>query len=238
MRLDKIVAIGIAVALLFSAWMVLPTVASATDRSDAQAIVTKAQLTFNDFMNDKNFTWFHDHLKDAKGLLIFPQVLKAGYIIGGSGGTGVLVVKDEKTCDWSNPAFYTLGSVSLGLQIGAQSAEVIVMVMNRHAVDSLLASSVKFGGSASFAVGPIGEGAKSNITADFISFAKAKGLYAGVNLAGSVVDVRDSLNDAYYGSHVRPSDIIVKRDVSNDQAAGLLTDVRRMSLAPGKQCSS
>ncbi len=238
MKLEKIAVISIAAALLFAAGMVLATAAPAADKSDAQAIVEKAQITFNDFMNDKNLTWFHEHLKDAKGLLIVPQVLKAGYIIGGSGGTGVLVVKDEKTCDWTNPAFYTMGSVTLGPQIGAQSAEVIVMAMSRHAIDSLLASSVKFGGDASFAVGPIGEGAQSNIKADFVSFAKAKGIYAGVSLDGSVVKVRDNLNSAYYDKDVRPTDIIVKKDVANANAAGFLETIKSMSMGPGGKCSS
>jgi SH3 domain-containing YSC84-like protein 1 len=238
MKFGRMSVIAVVVALLFTAGMVAATTVQAATRSDAQVVVDKAKLTFNDFMHDKKFTWFHDHLKDAKGLLIFPEVLKAGYIVGGSGGTGVLVVKDEKTCNWTDPAFYTIGSASIGLQIGAQSAEVIVMVMNQHAVDALLASSVKFGAGASFAVGPVGEGAKSNVMADFISFSKAKGIYAGVSLAGSVVDVRDSLNSAYYGREVRPADIIVKRDVSNKGAADFLAVVKMSTMGTEGRCAS
>ena len=211
--------------------------AVASDQSDAQAIVDKARVTFNDFMQDPKYTWLHENLKDAKGLLIFPQVLKAGFILGGSGGTGVLVVRDEKGCRWTETAFYTIGSVTFGLQIGGQAAEVIMMAMSQEAIDSLLSSSVKLGGDASFALGPVGEGAKANITADFISFAKAKGLYAGLNLEGSVVDVRDSLNSAYYGREVRPSDIIVKHDVENSGAHELLTTLGREIKIPKGGCS-
>ncbi len=238
MRFGRMSMIAVFVALLFTAGMVVATTVQAADRHSAQAVVDKAKVTFDDFMHDQKFTWFHHHLKDAKGLLIFPDVFKAGFIVGGSGGTGVLVVKDEKTCDWTNPAFYTIGSASLGLQIGAQSAEVIVMAMNQHAVDSLLASSVKFGGDASFAVGPLGEGAKSNIVADFISFAKAKGIYAGVSLEGSVVHVSDNLNGAYYGKEVRPTDIIVKKDVSNDGAMDFLTAVKKSTMGREGRCAS
>ncbi len=219
----KILLAGIIVALVG----VAPV--AAADRSDAQAVVDRAKITFDEFMRDQNFTWLHENLKNAKGLLIFPQVIKAGYILGGSGGTGVLVVKDEKTCDWSQPSFYTIGSVTLGLQIGGESAEVIMMAMTQKAIDSLLASSLKLGGDASFAVGPMGEGAKANVTTDFISFAKAKGLYAGINLEGSVVDVRDSLNRAYYGTDVRPMDIIAKRDMGNSGSEELLATIRRES---------
>jgi lipid-binding SYLF domain-containing protein len=213
-------------------------VAEAAEIDDAQAIVDRAKVTFNEFMNDKHYTWMHENLKDAKGLLIFPQVLKAGFILGGSGGTGVFVMRDEKSCNWSAPAFYTIGSVTLGPQIGGQSAEVIMMVMSQKAVDSLFASSFKLGGDASFALGPIGEGAKANITADFISFSKAKGIYAGVNLEGSVVAVRDNLNAAYYATKdVRPIDIVVYREVRNKGADGLLTDLRRV-LGPAPACIS
>jgi lipid-binding SYLF domain-containing protein len=231
MKDKRTLTIGIlAVALVMAGMLLVATVpATAADTSDAQGIVDKARVTFNDFMSDQNYSWFHENLKNARGLLIFPQVLKAGYIIGGSGGTGVLVVRDEKTCDWSAPAFYTIGSMTFGLQIGGEAAEVIMMAMSQKAIDSLLASSFKLGGDTSVAFGPVGAGAKANITADFISFAKAKGLYAGVNLEGSVVDVRDSLNRAYYGKDVRPADIVVKKDVDNKGAGQFLATLRKQA---------
>jgi lipid-binding SYLF domain-containing protein len=201
--------------------------AGAANESEAQGIVDKARVTFNEFMRDSNYGWLHDNLRHAKGLLIFPQVLKAGFILGGSGGTGVLVVKDEKSGDWSQPAFYTIGSVSFGLQIGGEAAEVIMMAMSQKAIDSLFASSFKLGGDASIAVGPVGGGAKGNVTADFISFAKSKGIYAGVNLEGSVVDVRDGLNRAYYGKSARPVEIVIKHDISNPGSDELRATVRK-----------
>jgi lipid-binding SYLF domain-containing protein len=176
--------------------------------------------------------WLHENIDHAKGILIFPQVIKGGFIWGGSGGTGVLMVRDERTGNWSEPAFYTIGSVTFGLQIGGEAAEVVMLAMSQKAVDSLLASSVKLGGDASVALGPVGTGAKANadipnVTADFVSFAKTKGLYAGLNLEGSVVAVRDSLNKAYYGRDVRPADIIVKHTVSNRGADELRATLKR-----------
>ncbi len=236
MKSKKLLLISFLAAVLVSvgAWVILPAPVAAADHSDAQAIVDRARLTFDDFMSDQNYTWLHQNLGKAKGLLIFPQVLKAGFVLGGSGGTGVLVLRDEKTCNWSDPAFYTLGSVTFGLQIGGESAEVIMMVMSQKAVDSLLASSFKLGGDASVALGPVGIGAKSNITSDFISFAKAKGIYAGLNLEGSVVSVRDTLNNGYYGREVRPVDIIVKKDVNNEGSHDLLVTLKKLS----PECSS
>ena len=213
------------IAVLLLIVSVMPAVAA--DSGEAQGIVDKARVTFNNFMRDSNYTWLHENLKEAKGLLIFPQVIKGGFIIGGSGGTGVLVVRDEKTNDWSQPAFYTIGSVSFGLQIGGEAAEVIMMAMSQKAIDSLFASSFKLGADISIAVGPVGGGAKGNVTADFISFAKSKGLYAGLNFEGSVVDVRDSLNKAYYGKNVSPVEIVAKKEVSNKGAAELRETLKK-----------
>ncbi len=210
------------------------TPARASDKEEAQAIVDKAVGTVTDFMNDSNFSWLPGYLAKAKGVLVFPQVIKGGFFIGGSGGTGVLLVRNARTENWSDPAFYTLGSVTFGLQIGGEAAEVIMVATNQKALDTLLSSSVKLGADASIAVGPIGGGAKGGVgvpavTADFVSFARSKGLYAGLNLEGAVMAVRDSLNDGYYGRVVRPVDIVVKRDVSNRGSSELRAAVRKLA---------
>jgi lipid-binding SYLF domain-containing protein len=92
---------------------------------------------------------------------VAPSIIKGGFIWGGSGGTGVFLVRNEKTGNWSEPAFYTIGSVTFGLQIGGEASEVVILAMSEKAVDSLLSSSFKLGGDASIALGPIGAGAKA-----------------------------------------------------------------------------
>jgi SH3 domain-containing YSC84-like protein 1 len=201
--------------------------AAASNATEAQGIVTKARVTLDGFMADKNYAWFQQGLKSARGILIYPQVLKAGFFLGGSGGTGVLLVKDKQSGDWSQPAFYTMGSVSFGLQIGGEAAEVAMLVMSDRAVDSLLASSVKLGGDMSVALGPVGAGGTANLQADFISFAKAKGAYAGLNLQGSIVDVRDKLNAAYYNRAVRPIEIVVENKVSKKGSYALRAALKK-----------
>ncbi len=221
--IGRLAAILATVALLF----VLVGPACASDLTEAQGTVDKAKATFNSFMADANYSWLHNNLKKAKALLIYPQIFKAGFILGGSGGTGVLVVKDEKSGEWGQPAFYTVGSVSFGLQIGAEAAEVLVLVMSQKAVDSLLASAIKLGGSVSIAVGPVGVGAKGEFPADLIAFSRAKGLYGGVNLEGSLIEVREKLNKAYYGKEVTPLDVLVRKSVSNPGSADLLSALRK-----------
>jgi lipid-binding SYLF domain-containing protein len=218
----------IVLAALMLLAVVFPAQAAPSNPADqAKDLLARSAATFNSFMDDKNFTWFHENLKDAKGLLIFPKVIKAGFFWGGSGGNGVLVARDERTGGWSQPVFYSIGSVSYGLQVGGEEAEVVMLAMSRKAIDSLYASSFKFGGDIAVAGGPHGVGAKKVLTADFISFAKTKGLYAGLDLEGSGIKVRDDLNKAYYGREVRPIQIIVEHAVSNPDSERLLEALRK-----------
>jgi SH3 domain-containing YSC84-like protein 1 len=214
-----------AIICIFVMGSVMPSIAA--DSTEQQGLVDQARVTFESFMTDKNQAWLKENLNQAKGLIIIPSLLKAGFVIGGSGGSGVLIVQDEKTGKWSQPAFYTLGSGTFGLQIGAEEAEVIMMVRTQKAVDALFTSSFKLGGDTSVAVGPVGTGVKSNIVADILSFTRTKGAYAGVSLEGSVIKTKDKWNEAYYGKAVSPADIIVKRSVGNPGSKALLTSVSK-----------
>ncbi len=219
--------LGVVIALLALGMVVVsPPWVLADNMRAAQGLVDRARVTFSEFMRDSTYGWLHENVDHARGVLIFPQVLKGGFIFGGSGGTGVFVVRDERTGKWSDPAFYTIGSVTFGLQIGGESAQLVMVAMTQKAVDSLLSSSFKLGGDVSIAIGPLGGGAKASadipsVTSDFVSFAKSKGLYGGLNLEGAVVAVRDGLNRGYYGKAVRPADIIVMKDVRDSHSAGL-----------------
>jgi len=195
--------------------------AMSTAASEEQLLVDKARITVESFMSDPNMSWLKGHLKEAKGILIVPSLLKAGFVFGGSGGHGVLIVNDAKKGQWSQPAFYTIGSVSFGLQIGGEDAEVIMMVRTQKAVDALLTTSVKLGGDTSIAVGPVGAGAKSNVVADIFSFSRSKGAFAGLALDGSVITTRDEWNAAYYGKPASPVDILITHSVSNPGSAEL-----------------
>ena len=208
--------------------------ALASDKAEAQSLVDKSKGAFSALMSDDNYAWLHNYLKSAKAVIIFPQVLKAGFFLGGSGGSGVMLVHDEATGAWSDPAFYTLGSVTFGLQFGGEAAEVVMVALNQRAVDSLLTSSLKLGGDVSVAIGPVGGGAKGSLSvpeirADFVSFAKSKGLYGGLNFEGSVMQVREGLNNAYYGKDVSPKDILIWKKVAEPGANELRSALEKAS---------
>ncbi len=198
----------------------------ATDYSTQAALVDKATITFKSFLSDPNMTWFKENLCSAKALLIIPQLLKGAFIFGAEGGTGVLVAKDEHTGLWSQPAFYTLAAASFGLQAGAESSAIILMIMTDKGMDALLSTSVKLGGDISVAAGPYGAGAKA-ATVDVLAFARAKGIFGGISVEGSVITPRDSYNIAYYQRNVRPVDIIIRRSVSNPHSKALVEAVSR-----------
>ena len=199
--------------------------AYAADEGERKDLVEKSRITLDGFLADSNMAWFRDHMKEARGIFIVPQLLKAAFFFGGEGGSGVFLVKDDKTDEWSDPAFYTMGAGSFGFQFGAQASEVVLLVMSQRGIESLLTSTFKLGGDISVAIGPVGAGIEGstamNLSADLLSFARAKGLFGGISLEGAVIATRDEWNRDYYGKEVRPTDILVKRAVMNPHSAGL-----------------
>ena len=203
--------------------------------SEEDILIDKARGTLESFLADPDMGWFRENIRDARGLLIVPQFIKGAFFVGGSGGTGVLVVRDEKTNEWSYPAFFTLGGASFGLQFGGQASEVIVLILTQKGVDSMMSTTMKIGGDASVAVGPVGMGVEGstapNLSVDLVSFSRAKGLFAGVSLEGAVVAARDAMNTSFYKAPTKTVDIVVRRSVSNPKADPLLDVVKKATKA-------
>ena len=203
---------------------------NASEPTELQLLVDQARITFQSMITEYGMTWLRDNLYQAKGVLIIPRLLKGGFIFGGSGGWGVLLVKDPDTGQWSQPAFYSLGGGSFGLQVGIESAEVIMMVRTQKGVDKFLASSFKLGGDLSLTVGPVGQGVKSNITADIYSFSRSQGLFGGVAIDGAYLKTSDDRNAAYYGRPVTPADILISNLVSNPGTTELRNAVSSVAI--------
>lgn len=228
--------VGVLVAALLAVTAVFgPGTSIADDAQDARQLVDKARLTFESFMADKDFgPSVRSLMKRAKGVLIYPQVLKGAFLVGVSGGSGVLLTRDAKAGKWGGPAFYTIGEASFGLQAGGQAAEVVLVALTDRGVTALLSTSAKLGADVGVALGPVGAGAEAataNLSADLVSYARAQGLFAGISLEGAVVAARDGLNKAYYGKEVAPTAILVRHAATNPHASGLISAV---SKATGK----
>ncbi len=201
--------------------------AAAIAQTEQEKLVNAADTTLSNFVRDPEMTWLHQNIGRAKAILIAPEVAKAGFIFGGSGGRAVLLARDPKSGRWGGPAFYTLATASVGFQAGVSVSEMITLVMTDKGMRSLLATSVKVGPDVSIAAGPVGAGAKADVVSDLVSYSRSKGIYGGVNLDGTAVTVSDDWNKAYYKKDVQPSDIVVSMSAHNKQAGKLLADTAR-----------
>jgi SH3 domain-containing YSC84-like protein 1 len=191
-------------------------------QTDQRVLVTDAKLTLANFLNDPDMKSLQKSLGQAKAVLIAPNVARAGLIVGGSGGRAVGIARDAKTGKWVGPAFYTLATASVGFQAGIAVSEMVTLVMTDKGLNSLLSDSFRMGGDLSIAVGPVGGGARSNLTADLVSFSRSQGVYAGLNFDGTIVSTADDWNRIYYGKVASPVDIFVRTSVRNEQAKELL----------------
>ena len=197
-------------------------------RSDTTQQVGIAQATLANFQNDPEMRAFRSYMGTAKAVVISPRVTKAGFVFGGSGGEALVLARD-KSGQWLGPAFYNMGAGSVGLQIGVEVSEVVILVMSDKAVNALLSRSFRLGGDASIAAGPIGVGTASTPSADMISFARSRGAFAGLSFDGAVLAPDTGANSAFYGRAASPVDILVRASVNNPAAAPLQQALRQMA---------
>jgi lipid-binding SYLF domain-containing protein len=203
--------------------VVSATPTPAADMKEQQQLVDKAKMTLEAFASDPSLGGPIREMKgEAKALFIMPQFVRGAFVFGGAGGSGVLIVRDEKSKKWSEPVFYTIGSASFGLQIGGDVSEMIFVVRTQKGLEEFYHNDFKLGADASMAVGPIGEGASvKGISADLVAYARKKGVFAGISVDGSMIAVSDESNRVYYGKPLRPTDIAVKQGGSNPKSADL-----------------
>jgi lipid-binding SYLF domain-containing protein len=177
-----------------------------------QDLVVKAQRVLEDMKTDPNFEAFRQSVKTAKGILVIPTLLKAGFFFGVEGGSGVLLARNEKG-EWSHPAFFTLGGASFGLQIGVQAAEVAFVLRTEKGLEAIISSEVKLGLDGSISIGTFGKGIEGSTTlglgGDIVAYSKSVGAFAGVALEGAIIRRRNDLNREYYGDAAATSRAIV-----------------------------
>jgi SH3 domain-containing YSC84-like protein 1 len=188
----------------------------ARDMKDEIEQSQKAAKVFSEIMNISDKAIPENILEKAECVAVFPDVLKAGFIVGGRGGRGVASCREGNT--WSAPIYLNLGGGSFGLQIGAQATDFILLIMNKEGVDSLLKSKFELGGDASVAAGPVGRQAGASTDARFdaqmLSYSRSKGLFAGLELKGVVIKTDEGdMRDAY-GRDVTAKEVLQKNKVS------------------------
>lgn len=201
-------------------------VAAPAQASDTRDLLAHANATVTTLRHDSVFGDARHNLRGARAVLIFPSLVKGGFIFGAEGGDGVLLARTRR--GWSSPAFYSMGSASFGFQAGLQDAQVVMIIMTDRALRAVERSKFKFGAGAGLTVVTLGagvEGATSgNMTGDIVLWSKSKGVYGGISINGSVVAPESDTNADFYGRDVSVPEILSNR-VSNPAARRLQSNL-------------
>ena len=225
---NKLLGLAVIAALGLS----LSAPSFAASREEAQEIVDRAVHALDDLTDRGSHTTIRTLMKDAKGVMIFPSVIKGALIFGGEGGSGVLLGNAGN--NWSAPAFFHLSSFSWGLQIGGQETRVMLIVMSDKAMKKLMNEQVKVGGDLSAVA--IDEGLDKELSTtsarkDIYYYSETEGgLFAGVSLEGSVIKFRKKTTRNYYGEQVTPQQVILNRSVNSQGANELRAALRTAAI--------
>ena len=185
--------------------LAVPAPASAGAREEAKA--ADAARVLGEIMRIPETAVPEKMFTDAHAIAVIPDVVKAGLIFGGRGGTGLISVRSPDGT-WSNPSFIKLGGGSVGFQAGVSSSDVILVFRSPRGVDSIVNGKFTLGGDASVAAGPVGRSAQAStdeqLKAEIYSYSRARGLFAGVSLDGTWLRIDHKANQAVYGRNTTP----------------------------------
>lgn len=192
--------------------VVSPTFSAPSDEADR---VRKAANVLEEIMSVPEKAIPNAVLKKAEAIAVFPGTIKGGLGIGAHHGKGILSARNREAGKWSNPAFLTLTGGSFGAQIGAEEIDLVLVVMNKAGLENLLKNEFKIGTDASVAAGPVGRGAEAStdiqMKAEILSYSRARGLFAGISLAGSAISEDAEANQRYYGRVLGTRDIVASK---------------------------
>ena len=228
-RATRVALLALTTAVLLSA----SSAALAGAREEARMLEATSVLEEAQAMPDQ---WAPEQLlRRAQGIAVLPKVVKAGFVVGGRGGKGVLVVRDTQG-RWSNPAFVSLAGGSFGWQIGVETSDIVLIFTTRRGIEGVTGGKVTLGADASVAAGPVGRqvSAATDVgLAEVYSYSRAKGLFGGLAIDGSALTIDHRANAAYYQKPgVLPSDIFAATaPAAPESARRLLTAVQAMTHA-------
>lgn len=214
MKLDRRSLLAGSTAAILSP---LPFAGPARADAKRQALVDSSLEAARKILAGKDYPDAAKVIKDARGVLIVPELVQGGLIFGLAGGRGTLMVRGTR--DWSPPAFYAMGSGSVGFQIGAKVSEVLFIIRTEKGLQALLDKKFKFGAEAGVTLAVVGIGVEGATTgaggADIVAFASSQGLFAGMSVEGSYIDPDNDWNALYYGAGATSRDIVLDRKFSN-----------------------
>jgi lipid-binding SYLF domain-containing protein len=221
MKLDRrTVLAGTAAALA------APFVTATPSRADAkrQSLVDQCLITAQKVLSGKDFPDALKNMGNARGVLIIPELVQGGFIIGAAGGRGTLLARSQPR-DWSYPAFYGMGSGSIGFQAGGKVSEIVFIILTDKGLNAILDKKFKVGAQAGVTMVAVGAGIEGATTAaagaDIVAYSNSNGLYAGASLEGSYIDADNDWNALYYGPGATGRSIVIDRRYTNPGAEPL-----------------
>ncbi|MFA4995422.1 MAG: lipid-binding SYLF domain-containing protein [Bdellovibrionales bacterium] len=189
--------------------------------TEPEQLADRSRVSFQGMMGDNQYPGLVSLATRAKAVIIVPNLIRAAFFFGGRGGNGVMLVRGEDG-KWSPPAFYTIGGLSWGLQVGGQTSELVIVVMTQKGVEAIMNREVTLGGDAGLAVGELGKGVNAatgiGLKSDMYAFARSQGLFVGVSLEGSVITPRQMWDQQVYGQDATPKSILVDRTSTSSSA--------------------
>ena len=188
------------------------------DKGKDNETLQNAATVLQAMLNDNNVP--SSLLAKADCVMVLPDVKKFGFGIGGSGGRGPMSCRTGKDFrgKWSAPAMYSVGGVSIGLQVGGSSSDYVLLIMDQKGVDALLNGKTKLGSDATAAAGPSGATATDASGNDILTYGRASGLFAGVSLGGASLEPDTDANKRLYGKDVSAHDIVISNSVTSTSA--------------------
>jgi lipid-binding SYLF domain-containing protein len=213
--------------ILLSAFLIL--VAAAPGSKETERIHSAANV-LKEFSKMKE-TIPHDLISEYQGIVIVPHLLNAGFVIGGKRGRGVAMVKlnDGK---WSDPVFVTLTGGSVGLQIGVQSVDLVLVFRHKGVLSEVKKGDFTIGGDVSAAAGPIGRSTSANtdykLQAEVYSYSRSRGLFAGISINGSNLGIDKEANARFYGSDISSQEIFDTAKSNSDAVRVLKQALKAM----------
>jgi SH3 domain-containing YSC84-like protein 1 len=216
--MSRVRSVSISILLSLAASVVLIA------QSDEARRLTESATVLSEIMGAQDNSIPRPIVERAEAIVVFPSTFKAGFIVAGHRGRGIVSARDHERGGWSPPAFLTLTGGSFGVQIGGEAVDIVLCVMNRHGLETLLRNQFKLGGDASVAAGPVGREAEAatdlQMRAEILSYSRARGVFAGLSIKGSSIRQDRDANERLYGYPFRTKDIVLDGKAKLQESAG------------------
>jgi len=209
----KILSFFLVLAFLFT------SNAYAADETTQQKLLKNAKSVVEEIMSAPDLGIPSGLISRAQAVIVFPSMLKGGFLVGARYGKGIATVRDSKTGHWGPPSFITTLGGSFGLQFGAQSVDLVLIVMTEKGLKGLLNNNFTLGGDMSVAAGPVGRYAEMGVDillqGDTYSYSRSRGVFGGLSLKGTIIKANMGFNEEYYKAKLTPEEIMIDGKVKN-----------------------